>query len=211
MSVSFKYALRVDVLPTTREKLDTFLTKHCEAWIVAYEEAGDNKHIHAIIDSHKKDKDLRNALRLLGTGNRSYSLKQCTDDYVDYIRYICKGVDKDQPPVIWTYQGLDYSEEVIREAHDKYWVTNEAYKENASKRRKLDSVTVVEALEKLAKEKGLKGFDRVGVANLYISMYVAARKPINLYSARAVVNTVCCVLDLGDQARDSLASRIADI
>jgi len=222
-----KFALRVDVPkdPEARlrfkSSLDGWLLKTCEAWILALEgDEGENPHAHAILDSSKKIKDLRStlvyALGFKGKeskhgGNAAYSLKACTDEPGDYLRYICKGESPSQGPRIWTRQGLDYGEAAISEAHRNYWVTNAALKENSAKRRKLSTATTVEALEKLCKEKGYKGFDRVSVANEYISMYCAARKPINLCAARAVVNTVCCLLDLGDQAKDQLASLIANI
>jgi len=207
-------ALRLDVKDRTRECLDKFLTKFCDAWIVAFETTDDgNDHVHAILHSSQDIKKVRNGLIYYCkcSGNGSYSLKHCTDDPSDYIRYICKGPSVNEKPLIWTYQGLDYSQAVIDEAHAKYWVTNAALKENGEKRRRLNTATTVEALEKLCKEKGYKGFDRVSVAKEYISMYVAARKPINVFAARAVVNTVCCVLDLGDQARDLLASVVAQL
>jgi len=222
-----RFALRLDVPADPEARLrfkgqvDTWLLQNCKAWILALEShEGENPHAHAILDSSKKIKDLRNTLvYALGFGakgsrhggNAAYSLKACTDDPTDYLRYICKGESEAEGPRIWSRQGLEYGEEAIREAHANYWVTNAALKENSAKRRKLAATTTVEALEKLCKQKGYKGFDRVSVANEYISMYCAARKPINLYAARAVVNTVCCLLDLGDQAKASLASRIADI
>lgn len=210
--MSRNYALRFDVFEETKSKLSNWLSKNCDGWIVAYEEAGDNKHCHAILSSTRNLKQLRNAFVYTfseNAGNKGYSLKVCDDDHAAYIRYICKGGAADEPPVIWSHQGLLYTEETIKEAWQKYWVNNEAMKENSAKRAKVEKLNIVEQVEKAAKAKGLKGYERVEVAKIYIRLFRDARKGINVFAARAVVNTVCCLLEGSDE--DHLATKIADL
>lgn len=207
-----QYALRLDVGEETKAKLSSWLSKTCDGWIVAYEEAGDNKHVHAILSSHKNLKQLRNALTYSfpeNAGNKGYSLKVCDDDHDAYIRYICKGESEEEPPVIWSRQGLLYTDDVINEAWKKYWVNNAALVENSAKRRKVEKESIVEQVEKAAKKAGLKGYERVEVAKIYIRLFRDARKGINVFAARAVVNTVCCLLE--GSGEDFLAAKIADL
>jgi hypothetical protein len=114
-----RYALRLDVHDETRDKLSSWLSTVANGWICAYEEAGDNKHVHLILDSGKTIKQLRNAISHKfpeNAGNKGYSLKVCDDDYAAYIRYICKGSSKTEPPVIWSRQGLLYGDQAVQDA-----------------------------------------------------------------------------------------------
>lgn len=212
-----KYAIRMDVEDTGawKKRVSEWFSANGNGYIVVFETAGEdgeNKHIHAILDSIKSDKQLRNALTRAFpecVGNKGYSLKLCGDDYEAYIRYICKGDSEADPPVVWTKQGLKYTAEDINEAHAKYWVNNAALVENSAKRRKVEKENIVEQVEKLAKGAGLKGHERVEVARLYIKLFRDARKGINVFAAKAVVNTVCCLLE--GSSEDFLASKIADL
>lgn len=197
-----------------KEKLSEWLSKNAEGWIVAYEEAGENKHVHAIVNSCKSIKQLRNAITYAlpeCKGNKGYSLKLCDDDHDAYIRYICKGEDVETPPVIWTRQGLDYTDKAIEEAWQMYWVNNEAIKENAAKRAKVAKENIVEQVERLCKAKGVRAYERSEIAKVYINLFRDARKGINVFAARAVVNTVSLLLDGGDGAKDCLANKIAEL
>jgi len=210
--MSHKYSLRLDVSSDTKAKLLDWLPKCAYSWIVAFEEEQGNPHVHLVLDSVHAEKSLRHhVVRAFGVkGNSGYSLKACYEDFSGYIRYICKGKSKDEPPVIWSHQGLEYSEASIKEAHEKFWCTRESVIENAGKRRRLKE-NVVEEVERLAKAKGFKGFERVEVARVYISLFKTARKAINVFAAKSVVNTVCLLLDKGEQEEDHLASKIADL
>lgn len=207
------FSLRLDVVDGTKEKVLAWLPKACSSWIVAYENDGDNPHVHMILKTELNDKKLRHSVvRAFGVkGNSGYSLKACYDDVSGYIRYICKGSSKDEPPQIWSRQGLDYTEAVIEEAHEMYWVNNAAIKENGAKRKRLSKLNVVEEVEKVCKEKGVKSYDRVEVARVYISKYVDARRAINVYAAKAVVNTVCVLLDPTGAEETNLAQKCAEL
>ena len=210
--MSLRYALRVDVVPGLRPKLSEWLSGVAQGFICAREVEGDNEHVHLIIDSDRNIKQLRNSFTKKFPeccGNKGYSLKVCDDDFEAYIRYICKGASKESPPDIWCRQGLFYTEQMIVDSHSKYWVNHSALRENARKRIRVEDGNVVEQVEKEAKRLGLKGFDREGVAKIYIRLFRDARKGINVFAARAVVNTVCCLLE--GSGEDLLASKIADL
>lgn len=212
--MSQRYALRVDVADGVREKLSEWLSKRCTAFIVAYEEAGDNKHVHCIVDSDEPIKALRSSLvRALpmASGNKGYSLKVCNDDWEAYIRYICKGVSRTEPPVIWIRQGLHYTDQVIQDSWRKYWVNNAAIKENAKKRVKVESSNIVEQVEAAAKAAGLKAYERKEVALIYMRLFRDARKGINVFAARACVNTVCLLLENPEVPEQAMALKIAEL
>jgi len=209
-----KYALRVDVFDGFKPRLLAWLSTVALGWICAYECEGLNKHVHLILDSALKIQALRSAFCRAFTecvGNKSYSLKVCDDDHDAYIRYICKGPEKEVPPIIWSRQGLLYTDDGIKEAHAAYWVNNEALKENSKKRKAVEKENIVEQVEKKAKELKLKSYDRVGVARVYIRMFRDARKGINVFAAKAIVNTVCLLLEGGDASETALANKIADL
>lgn len=208
----FRYALRVDVREGLRDKLSAWLSAIGTGFIVAHECEGDNDHVHCILDSDKSIKQVRNSFTKKfpeSTGNKGYSLKLCDDDWEAYIRYICKGKSVNEGPDIWVRQGLEYTEEAIQEAWRKYWVNNQALKENAKKRTRVEGANIVEQVEQESKRLGLKGFDREGVAKVYIRLFRDARKGINVFAARAVVNTVCCLLE--GSGEDHLAQKIAEL
>lgn len=208
------YALRVDFREGGfKDKFLSWLTTVALAWIVVYEaESLENRHVHLILDSEKDIKQLRNSFTKKFpecAGNKGYSLKVCRDDYDAYIRYICKGSSPNEPPVVWSRQGLDYTDENIASAHAKYWVTHAALKENSKKRARVEKENIVEQVEREAKKLGLKEYQRDDVARVYIRLFRDARKGINVFAARAVVNTVCCLLEGGDKSETTLAQEIA--
>lgn len=211
MSV-LRYAIRIDVTDALKKRISDWLSGNGNGFICVKEVSGDNHHVHIILDSVKSIKQLRSSFTRAFpecVGNKSYSLKLCDDDYDAYIRYICKGESKEIPPVVWCKQGLHYTAEHIELAHGKYWVNNDALIENAKKRARVEKESIVEQVEKAAKKADLKGYERVEVAKIYIRMFRDARKGINVFAARAVVNTVCCILD--GCAEDALAVKIADL
>lgn len=211
MSSVIRYAIRMDVIDSMKKRVSEWLSGAGNGFICVKEVSGDNHHVHIILDSVKSIKVLRSSLTRSFpecVGNKGYSLKFCDDDYEAYIRYICKG-EPGVPPVVWCNQGLRYTAEDIEKAHEMYWVNNEALQENAKKRVKVAKENIVEQVEKAAKAAGLKGHDRLGVAKIYIRLFRDARKGINVFAARAVVNTVCCLLE--GSGEDYLASKIADL
>lgn len=213
---SAQYALRVDYTAALHDVLLSYLGKHADSYFFVLEGEGTtNPHVHGIFASSKKLAALRKAFQrdFSMSGNSQYSLKQCQPDVSGYMRYMCKGISRDVGPVIWGYSGLVYGRAAIDDWHSAYWVNNAVLRENVNKRQKLeDRGNMVEQLEAQAKLLGYNGHDRMEIANLYISLYVDARKPISVFHAKSVVNTVCIALDAaGTSARHEVARAIADI
>ena len=99
-------------------------------------------------------------------------------------------------PEIVLRQGLLFDEDWIKSHHDAYWVRN-AELARSSKQRKDLAVfgNVVERVELEAKRLKLSGRDREELSKIYIRMYTSAKKPINIFHAKGVINTVSCLLD----------------
>lgn len=207
------YALRADVIGESFKEEFIAWIRQWDSYLVAYETAdGENPHVHAIIHTAHLLKKVRNSFTFKfkeHTGNKSYSLKKCDDEFEAYIRYMCKGTSVDDEPVIWGKCGLKYTAEVIKDAHGMYWVNNKAIQINKAKAIKVERLKPVELVEREAKKLGLKGFDREGIAKVYIRLWRDARKPINIYAARGVVNTVSLLLDGGSE--EDLARKIAEL
>lgn len=194
----FDYAFRL----TIQSDLDVgaltdWLSVVFDNFLACREEASQ-PHAHVYGRGRLKLKGLQASVRKafpLHVGNAGYSLKECDSQVYDYLKYICKGVSVDVPPVLVARQGLEYTDEYIDELHQAYWVTNEELAKNSKKRDQLKlRGSVVEQLEKQAKHLKLEGHDRREVAQLYVAMYVDARKPVNVFHAKGVVNTVCALL-----------------
>lgn len=209
-----RVALRVDVpaIQGFKQKFISWVSKF-DGYIVAHEAPTvENKHVHCIIETKKSEKAFRSAfVREFPecVGNKGYSLKVCDDDYEAYIRYICKGESEIVPPDIWACNGLLYGPQVVEQAHKKYYVNQAAVIENRKKEKEVSKLKPVELVERECKRMGVQGFDREGIAKMYLRLWRDARKPINVYAARAVVNSVC--LCLSDSCEQSLASKIAEV
>lgn len=207
-----QYALRMDYTrDSDRGRLSDFLSRNSPRYLVVFETAdGENPHIHAIFYSEGRLASLRQAFRRAfedKTGNGAYSLKECDQEFGDYIQYMCKGPDAGTMPTVEMRQGLEYTDEEIEAAHLRYWVNNDAIME-ARRARKVTK-DIVEAVEAEAKAKGVRSSDRVGIAKIYIRMKVAAKKGINIFQAKAVVNTVAVLLDDENIREEELALEIA--
>lgn len=208
------FALRTDLqLYGLEARLGVWLDNQSTAnyWMVREDLFGINAHCHIYFES---DHSL-NALRLHFkrtfpelVGNGSYSLKPCDNNVEDYWKYMAKGEAEGDYPDVYLRQGYQWTEEKVVELHEAYWCTNTQLKATSKKRDTLKlRGTVVEQVEREAKEQKLNGRDREAIAKIYIRMYVTARKPLSVFHAKGVVNTVCCILD-GDSV-DLLASDIA--
>lgn len=191
------FALRLDVEPRDKDSVKSWLDRNSKGYFVVHETVhGENDHIHAVIETDKNLNALRVSFKRAfpnKIGNGQYSLKECDADVENYMLYMCKGDSVDDMPVVWLRNGLLYTDDKIKEWHNRYWVNNEQLTRN--KRKRAESGNMVERLERLAKEKGLRSDQKDEIAKLYIKEYVQMRKGINVFAARAVVNTVSVLLD----------------
>lgn len=193
------FALRCDFdLDADKQRLSDWLSSNSDGFLVAYEEVDDeNPHIHAIIYSAKKLDALRKSFKRVfedKRGNGAYSLKPCTGDVDNYVAYICKGADADSEPRIVCAQGIEFSGERIEAMHARYWDVNQRLKAGADSRAAMKG-NMVEAIEKLCREEGVRAYDRKGIARVYIRECKRMRKAINIFAAKAVVNGVSVALD----------------
>lgn len=197
------FALRCDFdRDADKQRLSDWLSSNADSFLVCYEEVDDeNPHVHAILYSGKKIDALRKSFKRIfeeKRGNGAYSLKPCSGDVDSYIAYICKG-SEDEPPEVICSQGLEFSDERVQLAHERYWDVNARLK-SAANARAASKGSMVETVEKLCREEGVRPYDRKGIARVYIREMKKARKAINIFAARAVVNGVVVALDEEDGA-----------
>lgn len=208
----YRYALRADLTDGVAEGLVAWLVAVATTYLVVKESHdGENPHVHVYMESDKKLAAIRKDFQRKfpgNQGNAGYSLKECNDDIDAYGRYMCKGTDRDTLPDIVARQGLLYTDEWVQDMHDQYWVNNDSLMSNKRKRACMGNV--VEKVELECKAKGIRYDQRKEIALEFVSMYAAAAKPINVFYARQVVNTVSCLLDDSGRAKDLLAAEIAD-
>lgn len=210
--MSYSYALRADLSAAIVANLASWLAAVATCYFVVKEVAnGENPHVHMYFESDKKLAALRkDFVRKFpdNVGNAGYSLKECDDDVEAYGRYCCKGPDKETMPDVFCRQGLKYTDEWVKDMHDQYWVNNDSIMSNKRKRAAMGNV--VEKVELECKAKNIRWDDRKAIALEYVRLYKAAVKPINVFYARQVVNTVSVLLDPSGSAEDRLAIEIAD-
>jgi hypothetical protein len=210
------FALRCDFNhDADKQRLSDWLSSNCDGFIVCYEEVDDeNPHIHALLYSGKNIDTLRKSFKRVfeeKRGNAAYSLKACDGDVDDYLAYICKGVDPDVGPQVVCFQGLEFDEQRVASMHARYWDEN-ARRIRAAKERSAAKGSMVDAVEKLCREEGVRAYERKKVALVYIREMRKMRKPINIFAARAVVNGVVVLLDEEESgATDEIAVAISNI
>lgn len=208
----YRYALRADLSDGVASGLVAWLVVVATAYLVVKEShAGENPHVHVYMESDKKLAALRKDFQRKfpgNQGNAGYSMKECNDDIDAYGRYMCKGADKESSPDVIARQGLLYTDEWVKDMHDQYWVNNASLMSN--KRKRANMGNVVEKVELECKAKGVRFDDRKGIAMEFVKLYKESAKPINVFYARQVVNTVSVLLDDTGSAEDRLATEIAD-
>lgn len=210
------FALRCDFdWNVDRDRMSDWLSSNSDGFLVVYEEvAEENPHVHAIIYSSKNIDALRKSFKRAfeeKRGNAAYSLKPCTGDVDDYIAYICKGVSVDQAPRVVCQQGFEFSAERVKEAHERYWDVNARLRAGADARAAMKG-NMVEAIEKMCRDEGVRAYDRKGIARVYIREMKRMRKAINIFAARAVVNgVVVCLDDDNGGATEDIVSSIANL
>lgn len=209
----YNYALRVDLDGVTRQEVSEWIAAAAACYfIVAETVSGENPHIHAFLTCDSKLPALRKKVQrwLSGDrGNASYSLKLCSEDYADYLTYLCKGDSNSSMPDVVGKCGIEFTDAWVEQQHGLYWVNNEALVRNRHKRKKISSATAVEKLEERCKEAGVLWNQKNEIAMEYIRMCKAGRKAINVFSARSIVNAVTVALCPDDTAAKELAQLIA--
>lgn len=208
-----RFSLRWNVAAGDVIPLKLWLSKECSNYLVCRELPESNDHCHVFGVCDRTFKGLQANFRRSfpqHIGNEWYSLKECDAEVYDYLKYICKGVDANTPPVIVCHQGIEYTQSYLEELHAGYWVCNEELTKNSKKRDSLKlRGNVVEQLELQCKQAKLDGSDRTAVAKLLVQKYVEARKPVNVFQAKSVVNTVCALLN-GHQF-DCLVDEVSEL
>ena len=207
------YAIRVDhKVSSDLSNLGTWLDSFSTQYVVCREgDSTSNVHYHGYALSHSKISAVRvNFKRRFPDhiGNDGYSLKVCDSEVHQYYNYLCKGNSEYELPEIVLRQGLQFDEDWIKSHHDAYWVRNSELSRSSKQRKELAVYgNVVERVELEAKRLKLSGRDREELAKIYIRMYTSAKKPINIFHAKGVINSVSCLLD--ECNIDVIASEIA--
>lgn len=213
MPVSTGFALRVDDGDDRRARLLDWLRGLGGAALCVREDAEGNLHYHCYFEDHRTLAALRKSVQrnIVGEsgGNGVYSLKPCTSEPDGYLQYMCKGDSVDLGPVVVFQFGLRMTAANIQKWHHDYWVTNQSIQANRLKRKKITNATIVERVEEECKHQGVAWSNSQLIAEVYIRMQVAARKSINTFAARAIVNTVQVLLCPDDEALNRLSERIA--
>lgn len=196
-------ALRTD---TYFEKVKAWVEKEGFGGFAVREVAGDNEHWHWILHVGSKSiKQVRNSLMRNVkelSGNGAYSLTECRDKD-KYERYMCKGDAEGTGVSLAWRNGLEYSDEKLEELHAAYYTENKKLKRKATG-------TMIDYVVDECKRKSIGWRKRDEMAKIYIKEQTARGKPLNLFAARATLNTVQVVLG-GEEAFEEFARFLEQI
>lgn len=125
-------------------------------------------------------------------GNKCYSVGQReVENREKYLRYLCKGVSSTQGPEVVLRCGLEFTDEWVRVEHGAYWEANAQLKKNNQSKK----LGLMDQLREYALTLSPTASDhRRKIADRYVQLCVEIEKPINVFYARQVVNTVCARL-----------------
>lgn len=198
------YALRVDLEHGPASDVADWLGTAGGAYLLVREGGDANPHVHAILESEREIRMLRQSLKrhiswLAGNGDYSLATVRDTEKYE---RYICKGED-DASPVIVARMGIAYTDEWVELRRSQYWQEQTDYKAR-HKRKGLHSATVVEKLEEICKAKGIKWDQDKKIGAEYLRLLSESKKGVNSYQLRAVVRGVQLQLCPDDSCIDWL-------
>lgn len=168
------------------------------------------EHYHGIVAISGKPKQFQDAIvrafKESGSrGNKYYQSKNCTNDVQAAMQYICKGSSehpnpRGDPPDVVGLTGMYFTEEKVKELHDKYWEQSKKVKDS----KKLSFPTRVEHYMKLNDKKMTKE----GCVSAVVEMTLEEKKPINEYYMLGVAKYILCKNDR--QAKRALKQSLLD-
>jgi len=164
-------------------------------------EGGDsNPHVHILLFSAKSlaalRKDIQRKFGYLGNGGYSITVVR---DLPKYEQYMCKGEASGKLPVLFSSEGINYTQEWISEKHEAYYEVSRAAK------RKL---TALEETEQKLRAEQVDWSDRFKICKIYIKELTARKRHISNYAVKSAVNLLQCSLCPDDQAVDALCFEI---
>lgn len=196
-------ALRTDA---HLDKVKAWVEKEGYGGFAVREVAGDNEHWHWLLHvGNKTIKQVRSSLMRAVkelSGNGAYSLTECRDQ-AKYERYMCKGDGEGTGVTLAWRNGLEYSDEKLEELHAAY------YTENKKLKRKVTG-SMIDYVVDEAKRRNIAWRKRDEFAKIYIKEQTARGKPLNLFAARAALNTVQVVLG-GEEAFEEFSRFLEQI
>lgn len=186
------------------EAVKAFVTSKSYGGFCVREAKEDNEHWHWLLEVSAKNVQ---TFRVLLTrtvpelkGNSAYSATEVAD-LAKYERYMCKGDSEGQKPeVVWT-QSVKYTPAKIDELHAAYWLEN-----SKLKKRKVGSM--LDYVVDEAKRQNVSWRDRKALSLIYVREVKARARPLNLFAARATMNTVQMLLCPNDTMEDEFAEQI---
>lgn len=165
----------------------------------------DNVHWHWLLHvKYKNEPSFRQALlKAVPTlkGNKAYSMSPVKDQD-KYERYMCKGNSRDEGSEVCWCHGLEYTSEWIQARHDAYW---EVHDELVGSSKQSESM--LDYVCRVGGERNVQWIDRQELARIYCEEVKRRRKPLNLFAAKAVVNSVQLLLG-GKEALEEFSSQI---
>lgn len=198
------YALRVDLKNGDQSDIVEYLDSTGGAYLLVREGGDDNPHVHAIMESDREIRMLRQDLkRKLSwlAGNGDYSLATVRD-LEKYERYCCKGHEGGAAIVV-ARMGIRYSDSFLEERRSQYWQEQADYKAR-HKRKGLHSATIVEKVEEICKNKGIRWDQESKIGAEYLKLLSEGKKGVNAYQLRAVVKGVQLQLCPDDSCIDRI-------
>lgn len=199
---TYRYALRIDKEFTATKE---FVEKLGFSGIAVRESKDENEHWHWYLEGPVKPQSFR--VRLTKgvpalKGNGSYSVKECGVDPEPYWRYILKGDGEGAGYDVQWRHGLVWTDEKLEELHQAYWT------ENAKLRRKVEKMTVTDAVLEECKRTAVSWEDRQKIGLLYIKELIRRRKAINKFMVKSQCLLITALLCPNEDAAFNIAAEV---
>lgn len=123
-------------------------------------------------------------------------------------RYMCKGTEKGELPVI--HGSKNYDETHVSENHAQYWTRNEQLvKERYNNRkRSRDGISIVKHMAQQCKDKKLRGADREGITRELLDYYRFLAKPCSVNQIISIVNGIQNVMAPAGEDMNELVNAV---
>lgn len=175
-------------------------------------EAGHNRHVHAALFVNTTEKALRNKwlyrFKKTHSGNKSYSLRQLWEDeetHVGYYRYMCKGEDKDTPPVVISAAGIEFGADKIKIYHEEYY---QHPAQQVKRKRQVTDETIEDEVLRLCKERKYTPGNTLAICQCLVKTYKRRQKGFTEYELERKMNYVLGQLDDDDSWANDVAERL---
>ena len=124
--------------------------------------------------------------------------------HIGYFRYMCKGNDKDTPPVVVMSEGLKFLPDLLAEYHSDYYV----HQSVGNKKRKIPDLSIEDECVQHCRKHAYRVHQKMDIALALVKIYREREKGWTDYELERKMNFVLAKLDDDDSFVNETAERL---